>query len=255
MPNAEVARSPAEWFSTPLGQYLLARELPYFDRIVADIFGYNAFQLGLPELDLLRSSRITLRMRLDPQGPAELRGDFRDLPIASNSVDLLVLPHVLEFSDNPHQILREVARVLLPEAQVVIACFNPWSLWGFRRLIHRDGHYPWHGRFLNLPRLKDWCALLGLEINGGGMGCYVPPCRTDKWLKRFSFMDAAGDRWWPIAGGVYFLQAVKRVRGMHLIMPRWSDRLAPKKELAPAPKKVRQPEDAVVARNGVTHEP
>jgi SAM-dependent methyltransferase len=248
----DAPRNAAEWFSTPLGQYLLAREQPYFDRIVADIFGYNAFQLGLPQLDLLRANRITSRMRLDRQGPADLRADFRDLPIASNSVDLLVLPHVLEFSDNPHQILREVARVLLPEAQVVIACFNPWSLWGFRRLFHRDGHYPWRGRFINLPRIKDWCALLGLEINAGEMGCYVPPCSTEKWLKRFTFMEAAGDRWWPIAGGVYFLQAVKRVRGLHLIMPKWKDQLAPKKELAPVPKKVRQPEEAVVARNGVT---
>jgi hypothetical protein len=68
-------------------------------------------------------------------------------------------------------------------------------------------------------------------------------------------MDAAGDRWWPIAGSVFFLQAVKRVRGMRLIMPRWSERLAPNKTLAPAPKKVQQPEDAVVARNGVAHEP
>jgi SAM-dependent methyltransferase len=244
----------AEWFSTPLGQYLLAREQPYFDRIVADIFGYNAFQLGLPQLDLLRANRITSRMRLDPHGPADLRADFRDLPIASNSVDLLFLPHVLEFSDNPHQILREVARVLLPEAQVVIACFNPWSLWGFRRLFHRDGRYPWRGRFITLARLKDWCALLGLEINAGEMGCYVPPCSTEKWLKRFSFMEAAGDRWWPIAGGVYFLQAVKRVRGLHLIMPKWKDQLAPKKELAPVPKKVARPEEALTARNGVTHE-
>jgi SAM-dependent methyltransferase len=241
-----------EWFSTPLGEYLLAREQPYFDRIVADIFGYNAFQLGLPQLDLLRASRIVLRMHVDPEGPAGLRSDFRDLPIASNSVDLVVLPHVLEFSDNPHQILREVARVLMPEAQVVISSFNPWSLWGFRRLFHRDGHYPWHGRFINLPRIKDWCALLGLEINAGEMGCYVPPCNTEKWLQRFSFMDAAGDRWWPIAGGVYFLQAVKRVRGMHLIMPKWKQQLTPKKELAPVPKKVARPEDAVAARNGVT---
>ena len=67
-------------------------------------------------------------------------------------------------------------------------------------------------------------------------------------------MDAAGDRWWPIAGGVYFLQAVKRVRALRLIMPRWSDRLAPAKSLAPAPKKVQQPQDAVVARNGVNSE-
>jgi SAM-dependent methyltransferase len=243
----DTVRDAAEWFATPLGQYLLSREQIYFDRTVADIFGYNAFQLGLPEFNLLRASRITFQLRVAPDGPAGLSADFRDLPIASNSADLVLLPHVLEFNDNPHQILREVARVLLPEAQVVIACFNPWSLWGFRHLFHRDGHFPWRGRFINLRRLKDWCALLGLEISAGQMGCYVPPCKTEKWLKRFSFMEVAGDRWWPIAGGVYFLQAIKRVRGLRLIMPRWSDRMAPKKELAPVPKKVRD-ENAVTAR-------
>ena len=187
----------------------------------------------------------------DISAPAGLRTDFRDLPIASNSIDLVVLPHALEFSDNPHQVLREVARVLRPEAQVVISCFNPWSLWGVRRAFGGKGDYPWSGRFINLPRLKDWLTLLELEITGGQMRCYSPPCATGRTLERFAFMDAAGDRWWPIAGGVYFLQAVKRVRGMRLIMPKWSDRLAPKKDFAPAPKKVRQPEEALTARETV----
>jgi len=255
MPASSHWSDASDWFATPLGRYLLERERAYFDKAVADVFGYNAFQLGLTGIDLLRASRIPLRCRVDLNGAAGLRADFRDLPIASNSADLVVLPHVLEFSENPHQILREVARVLLPEAQVAIACFNPWSLWGFRRTFGRKRRYPWNGRFINLPRLKDWCALLSLEITAGQMSCYVPPCSTEKWLKRFAFMDAAGDRWWPVAGSVYFLQAVKRVRGMRLILPRWSDRLAPNKALSPAPKKVRQPEDAVVARNGMTHEP
>ena len=252
MSRHEASQQAAEWFATPLGQYLLAREQAYFDKAVADVFGYNAFQLGMPGIDLLRGSRIALQCRVDPVGPAGMRADFRDLPIASNSADLVVLPHVLEFSDDPHQILREVARVLLPEAQVMIACFNPWSLWGFRRFFGRKARYPWNGHFINLPRLKDWCALLGLEISAGRMNCYVPPCASEKWLGRFEFMEAAGDRWWPIAGGVYFLQAVKRVRGMRLIMPKWSDRMAPKKELAPVPKKVARPEEALTARNNVT---
>ena len=254
MSRHDASQQAAEWFATPLGQYLLAREQAYFDKAVADVFGYNAFQLGLPGLDLLRGSRIALRCQVDPAEPAAMRADFRDLPVASNSADLVVLPHVLEFSDDPHQILREVARVLLPEAQVMIACFNPWSLWGFRQLFGRKAHYPWSGRFINLPRLKDWCALLGLEISAGRMSCYAPPCASEKWLGRFEFMEAAGDRWWPIAGGVYFLQAVKRVRGMRLIMPKWSDRLAPKKDLAPVPKKVARPEEALTARNTVSSE-
>ncbi|MFN7086739.1 MAG: class I SAM-dependent methyltransferase [Burkholderiales bacterium] len=228
----------SEWFATPLGRYLLVREQAYFDTAVADVFGYHALQLGLPELDFLRASRIAMRCRVDVAGGVEIRADFRDLPIASNSVDLMVLPHVLEFSEHPHQILREVERVLLPEAHVVIACFNPWSLWGLRRIFHFHSQYPWRGRFINLPRLKDWLALLGFEISAGQMSCYVPPCTQQKWLERCSFLEDAGDRWWPMAGGVFFLQAIKRVRGLRLIMPKWSDRLVPKKNLAPAPKKV-----------------
>ena len=227
----------AEWFGSPLGRYLLECEHRYVDHAVADVFGFNALQLVLPEHDFLRASRIPLKCSVAPSGPAALRADFRDLPIASNSVDLLLLPHVLEFSENPHQILREVQRVLMPEGHAVIASFNPWSLWGLRRLFSRARDaYPWRGRFINLPRLKDWLALLEMEIVAGRMGCYLPPCAQDKWIQRLRFAEAAGDRWWPIAGGVYFLHAVKRVRGMRVIMPTWREQLARKPNLAPVPK-------------------
>ncbi|MBI4205691.1 MAG: class I SAM-dependent methyltransferase [Betaproteobacteria bacterium] len=243
------ARTGSEWFATPLGQYLLAREQGYFDHAVADVFGYNAFQLGMVEHDLLRASRIPLRVRVDAAGVVQLQADFRELPIATNSADLVLLPHTLEFSENPHQILREVARVLLPEGHVVIGCFNPWSLWGFRRVFNSRSDYPWCGRFINLPRLKDWLALLGFEIVGGQMSCYAPPCTQQKWLDRFGFMDKAGDRWWPMGGGVYFLQAVKRVHGMRLIMPAWKDQLVPKKNLAAIPKKMSEPREPAAARD------
>jgi SAM-dependent methyltransferase len=252
MHNNDVADAAAEWLATPLGRYVLDKEQAYFDRTVADIFGYNALQLGLPGADFLKASRITFRLKADLSAPAGLRADFRDLPIAANSIDLVVLAHVLENNADPHQVLREVARVLLPEGHLLIAGFNPWSPWGWRRTFGRRSGYPWNGRFINLPRLKDWLRLLELEIVGGQMCCYTPPFTTEKWLRRFAFADAAGDRWWPIAGGAYFLQAVKRVRGMRLIMPKWSDRLVPKENLAPAPKKVARPEEALVARQQVT---
>ena len=248
MSDAEKTSGAAEWFETPLGQHLLERERQYFDTVVADIFGYNAFQLGMPELDLLRASRMPLRCHVGPRDRADLRADFRDLPIASNSADLVVLPHVLEFSEHPHQILREVGRVLMPEAQVVLSGFNPFSFWGARRAVHRASDYPWGGRFMTLMRVKDWLALLGFEVTGGQMACYAPPFRRQKWLERFRFMDSAGDRWCPIVGGVYFLQAVKRVKGLRLIMPKWSDRLAPAKRLAASPQKVGDEEEALTLR-------
>ncbi len=251
MSTSTAAQSPAEWFATPLGRYVIERELKYVDDAVADVFGFNSLQLGLPEHDFLRASRIPLKCRIALAAPAELRADFRDLPVASNSIDLLLLPHALEFSAEPHQILREVHRVLMPEGHAVIACFNPWSLWGLRRAFSRAVNaYPWCGRFINLPRLKDWLALLELEIATGRMGCYLPPCAQDKWLHRFRFMEPVGDRWWPIAGGVYFLHVVKRVRGMRVIMPMWREQAARRRNLAVVPK-TKDKDEPVAARESM----
>jgi len=154
----------------------------------------------------------------------------------SDSLDLVLLPHVLEFADNPHQILREVERVLRPEGNLVISGFNPFSLWGLHRTLGRKQGYPWCGHFIRLPRLKDWLALLGFEIAGGRFAAYAPPLHHTKWLERFAFMEKAGDRWWAVSGGVYFLHAIKRVPGMRLIKPQWNQGLVSK--LLPATPKL-----------------
>lgn len=257
MPNEPVTLDLQAWFETPLGAYLLASEQAYFDQEVADVFGFNALQLGLCRFDFLRANRMPFQCRVgglqreaDPEDGARIRADFAALPILSNTADLVLLPHVLEFSDNPHQVLREVARILMPEGHVIVSGFNPWSLWGARQAFERDhDFYPWRGQFITLPRLKDWMALLGFEITAGRMCCYIPPVSKQPWIARLSFLEAAGDRWWPFAGGVYFLHAVKRVQGVRVITPQWKMRLVKSKSLAPVPHRIRDGEDRLVARS------
>ena len=250
MPANSCWHDASEWFSTPLGRYLLEREQAYFDKSVADVFGYNAFQLGLTGLDLLRASRILLRCRVDLDSAAELRADFRDLPLASNSTDLMVLPHVLEFHEHPHDVLREAERVLMPEGQVVISGFNTASLWGLRRKLARRGSVsPWDARFVGLLKLKEWLQLLGFELNGGRFGCYAPPCANPQWLQRFAFMEKAGARWWPILGGVYVVRAVKRVHGMRVITPAWRKERARRRAVAALPQKNGHPGHAARRRH------
>lgn len=222
------------WLASPQGRYVVDWELARTDGVVSDIFGFNAVQLGLPAIDYLRANRIPFRQHADLDGDVALRCDLQELPFASASLDLVVLPHVLEFHDNPHQILREVERVLIPEGQVVILGFNPFSLWGLRRRLRRQRTaFPWNGRYLSLPRLRDWLALLSFEVDRGHFGCYAPPVKHEVWLERLRPMEAAGDRWWPIAGGVYLIRAVKRVRGMRLVKPAWRSVAAPRKDLSP----------------------
>ena len=258
-----------DWLKTPPGEYLLAWEHAQFHAAVSDIFGYHALQLGLPELDTLQANRmphqwLALRSPAVPstsacietalkasssRPPATLLTDSRALPFAQNSLDLVVLPHTLEQSDDPHASLREVERVLVPEGRVVISGLNPASLWGmrqsrghfYRRLGNDDMFLPDSGEFIGYWRLRDWLRLLSFEVESARFGCYRPALTNEKWLARFAWMDHAGKRWWPIFGAVYFIVAVKRVRGMRLLEPAWKSRIP----VAAAPAAVANKEPAV----------
>lgn len=227
---------------TPPGRYLLAWEQAAFDRAVADVFGYHALQMGVAELDGLQASRIQRRwLALDQPPPARsapcraaLVNDFSALPFAENSLDLVLLPHALELSPDPHATLREVERVLVPEGRVVICGFNAASLWGLRqrraRLYRRMGlgqlYLPAEGDFIGYWRLRDWLRLLSFEVESGRFGCYRPAVDSEPMLGRFGWMDRVGERCWPILGAVYFIVAVKRVRGVRLLGARWKSKPA-----------------------------
>ena len=213
---------------------MLQWELDQFDNAVEDIFGFRAVQIGLAEIDFLRRNRISYRFPLSLQPGAAVAADPLQLPIASQSIDLLVLPHVLEFSTDPHLVLREAERVLMPEGQIVISGFNTLSFWGLKQSLSRRGsESPWNARMIGLLRLKDWLKLLGFELNGGKFGCYAPPFASEKWLARFAFMEKAGARWWPIVGGVYVARAIKRSIGMRLVTPAWKKERTPAAALSP----------------------
>lgn len=223
-----------EWLATPQGAYVLDWELARLDQVVADIFGYFAVQVGLPGIDFLRASRVATRLTASLTPGAQVTADAHELPFASESLDLVVLPHVLEFSDEPHQILREVERVLRPEGQLIVLAFNPVSLWGVKKLFTRPKNPPWTAEFVSVLRMKDWLKLLNFEMRGGRFGRYRPPFESEKWLGRFGFLEHAGDRWWPVAGAVYLMQAKKRVAGMRLITPSWRRGRLKAEALAPS---------------------
>ncbi|WP_179672432.1 class I SAM-dependent methyltransferase [Duganella sp. 1224] len=242
------------WLQTPAGVYMRAWEQSCLDNLTADIFGYNAVQIGMPQIDALAASRMPYKLLADrkpraaqpPLRAVDLTLDYTELPFASQSLDLVVLPHVLEFSTDPHQVLREVERVLIPEGQVIICGFNPASLWGARHVLRRVGgtsFLPRTEELISMPRMKDWLKLLNMSASQSHFGCYAPACRTEKWLNRYAFMDNAGSRWWPYLGGVYIIQAVKRVKGMRLIGPAWTRKTATAPAVVPVTNKQREQQD------------
>lgn len=251
----------------PVASRLLAWEQAQADALLADVFGYHAVQLGWPELQALRCNRMPHRWQVgtefewpqankvlcapDPQGlnPSRFPSpnssatmgpdvwlDSRAWPWQADSLDLVVLPHTLERSADPHACLREVERVLIPEGQVLITGLNPMSLWGWPPQL--EGSRRVGGAsvqsLIAYRRLRDWLRLLGFEVQVSRFWGWTPALSSEGWLQRLGWMDRAGERWWPILGGVYLLMATKRVPGGHWLPARqWRKVRSPASATAP----------------------
>jgi SAM-dependent methyltransferase len=223
-------RALRRWYKGNLGQTLLNEERQILDDVLPNLFGYHLLQVGAPvDVNLLEASRVSHCMVLDDTPDGErgnmlhcLYGEAAALPIASDSVDVLVLPHTLEFEANPHEVLREADRALVPEGHVVILGFSPWSLWGIWRLAAGwRNHTPWCGRFFSSSRVKDWLALLGFDTVLGRTYFFRPPFHHAGLMRHLNFLERGGHRWWPVLGGAYVLVARKRVSTLTPIRPRW----------------------------------
>ena len=214
------------WYATPAGVHYLDGVRAALSCTVPGIFGFHAVHAGpdISGVDLLEGSRINRRFRMNGEG-STLRGLLESLPFAADSLDLLLLVHALEFSDNPHQILREVERALVPEGHLLIVGFNPFSQMGLARFARLGrGVEPWRGRYYSRRRICDWLALLGFDVLEVRYAGFVPPFGSDGLVTRLAFLDRLGARWLRKIGGVYILLARKRVTTLTPIRPRWSPR-------------------------------
>lgn len=218
-----------QWLYTETGQFARQWEQAQIEELLQNVFGYHAIQIGLPQWPLMQQNRISHKWYTHTDNISDTAGlavvcQPEQLPFATESIDLLVLPHTLETSSDPHQVLREVERVLVPEGQVVITGFNPWSLWGARDRV------PGLECLLPVPpshqlspwRVEDWLSLLSFDVTQERQGCYRPLCEQSKWMQRWQFLEKWGARWWPLFGAVYVLKATKRVSSVTMVGLDWA---------------------------------
>jgi len=217
------------WCSNDLGRRVVDREMELFERQLGDLFGFYLVQLGQlgpSDRDILptRIRRQVLVERTASAGStrSSLRADTAQIPIASDSVDAVLAPHVLEFAEDPRRVLREIERILIPEGRLLMSGFNPWGWWILRKLGPGRHLPPWSGRFIGLSRLSDWLELLGFDIEYRTWAAELPPCGNRALLRRLSILQAwSGGRWPPVAG-VYVIRAVKRVARLTPLKMPWA---------------------------------
>jgi SAM-dependent methyltransferase len=213
------------WLDTPLGRSVLELETLVLADALADVFGFELLQLGCwVAHDGLRAQVRTQHhccIAPDASGPRAIRAEFEALPIATGSVEAVLLPHTLEHAAHPHALLREVERVLMGEGHVVACGFNPLGPWGVRHLLSRGRFPPPTTRLLSERRLRDWLGLLGFEVTASHRYLFQPP-----WTQRMSgrtrdWLESRGPTFAAPLAGAYLVKARKRVRTMTPIRPAW----------------------------------
>lgn len=217
------------WYEQPSGQRFGIAETRILEDILPLLFGYYLVALGEPVgSDALAFSPVSRRWFMGFPGALERRVDLQvepgQLPFATDSVDVLILSHVLECCADPISALKEVDRVLIPEGHIIILGFNPYSLWGLwpglsrRRRVNRPLQ---GGAMHSVPRLRSWLALLGLETLKVRFHSYRPPMHSTVGYSRLALLETVGQRYLRPLGGGYVLLAKKRVSTLTPIRPRW----------------------------------
>ena len=218
-----------DWFKTSLGQWLVVQEKQFCQHLIPDGYYPTALQLGMAREDYLSGIETGSRFIADPEietemdadlktDPAETRAPYHSvralptaLPFSDKTHSLIIMPHILDFCDDPHAVLREVNQILIPEGCVVITGFNQISLWSAGKLgWSKYANAPWKGHYYRVKRVQDWLALLGFDIVGAKMFGYRPPMQNEKWRNKLSIVEKLGDRWWPGLGAAYMIVGKKR---------------------------------------------
>jgi len=222
----------SEWFSSQNGQYLLEKERQAFNRLCSRVFGFHLLQIGWLDDNqpMLVDSPLQQQILLGQSQFNEVQNyivaDGEQLPVLTDSIDAVLLPHTLDFSNDPQNVLREVERVLIPEGRVILTGFNPVSFWGLQRHFKKKSgqSIPWQGHFVSYTRLHDWLSLLGLDVEQTEVTFYRPYLEKQSFMKRLEFLEKLGSRFWPGFGSVYMIKAVKRVSRLTPIKPTWKRR-------------------------------
>ncbi|MDN5872185.1 MAG: class I SAM-dependent methyltransferase [Nitrococcus sp.] len=219
------------WFCTPLGCSLVEAECRLLSQRMACLYARHVLQVGAfargQRPALFRGARQWV---LDdwPEAPVDVAASPVELPLHNETMDIVILIHQLEFSDYPHQILREAERVLSPEGHMLVLGFNPVSVWGLRYLFasRRRGGPPSNGRYRSQARIEDWMRLLGLEIERKDRLHFSPPLNNRGLFGRLRRREEVAPSFLRWVGGVHLTIGQKRVGGRIPAQPVRRPRLA-----------------------------
>lgn len=243
MPDSDMLSSQvAHWFQSPQGEAVLRAEREAIHKALEKLFGYHILQLGFSEEhSVIEESPVGHKIIFSPSfrpGSTRAVASNEELPLSSDSIDVVVIHHALDFAVNSHCVLREATRVLRSGGHMFIVGFNPYSYWGFWKLFKRKKNIPWRGKFISKGRVCDWLKLLDLHIGSISYGLHFMPVKISRLLSHAQSLESFGNKLNSPIGGAYFIHCIKQSMPLTPILPKWRP-LRARASVMPAAENVR----------------
>jgi len=213
------------WMQSPLGEVLINAERQRLAPVMSRVFGYHVLQLSCaPDINMLEDCPVNHKIVFAPgwQQSRDLPiADIEMLPLATDSMDAVLLHHSLDFTRDSHRLLREATRVLRPGGRLIIIGFNPTSLWGLSRMLRWRKSIPWAGRFISRRRLADWLKLLDFHVESVTWGGFMLPAKSPRLLAMADDFERWFNRLGNPAGAFYLVVASKQRIPLIPVVPKW----------------------------------
>jgi len=232
----------SQWLDSPIGQEVLRAEKQLVAQHLSRMFGYHILQLGCScKHSLIADSPVGHKIIFAPRYDAQSElpvADNEQLPLANDSIDVVVVHHALDFTRDSHTLLREATRVLRPGGQLLVIGFNPLSLWGLKKVLKVRSEVPWRGRFISQNRVSDWLKLLELRVAKVEYGLHFLPSSWSKAAVPHAEGKKHRSRLTNPFGGAYLVICTKQVLPVTPVLLKWRP-LRPRAAALPAAENIR----------------
>ena len=170
---AECRRLLVEWFFSNSGNALRAMESNYLSKVIPFRYQQQILQIGslgwereYYDPDIRSDFVVVDRVAAADESTGRIVANCGEIPLESESMDVVIVPHCLEFESDQYGVLVEAERILKPEGRLILLLFSPWSR---KRFVHYPdgfrGMVPWCGNFVGQHKISHWLELMDFDVS------------------------------------------------------------------------------------------
>jgi hypothetical protein len=190
--------------NSSIGRGAICNSLFLYRNIIPRFLGEYAVQLGFSKIKYLHYANHPHKYYLD-KTHANILIDIRQIPLKTESVDLVIIPFIDLYIININEIIFESYRILKPNGKLVISAINPSSILGLYTQLKG------HNYNLTSSQLQNILNQYNFSIDSANFINYGYNLSQPFKFFNSNKYNLIGNRWFPNYANLYSLVVTKNI--------------------------------------------